>query len=262
MKNFSISIVLALVFLFFTPLDSNAFTFAKGIILDGEQLDMDVPPIIENGRTLVPIRGVLEAMGASVTWDQSTKTATAFLGENSASVTIDNKVAFVNGYPVLLDVPAKIVGGRTMVPLRFIAESIGYDVSFNDGWVYVYSPPEYYDFFSLLDFFYYDVVDSFLDSGSDDVNVFYDETEDAVVIAITSQGFSSNLKDILKTPGWESDWDILVESFAVLSLETINYFADYYYEVNSIVELIDDDNPGFVLLKVKNGFVIYDETGR
>ena len=60
------------------PYEANAMTYAKGVILNGQQIQMDSMPIIENGRTLVPMRGVLEAIGANVNWDSSTKTATAF----------------------------------------------------------------------------------------------------------------------------------------------------------------------------------------
>ncbi len=60
------------VFVLSIPIGAEAITYAKGIYLDGQLIKTEVAPVIENGRTLVPVRGVLEAMGATVTWDNKT----------------------------------------------------------------------------------------------------------------------------------------------------------------------------------------------
>ncbi len=91
-------------------------------------IQFDSPPIIESGRTLVPMRFIFEALGASVSWDDSTKTATGSLGDTRVRVPVGSLSAFVDETPVPLDVPAKIVNGRTLVPARFVAESFGCDV--------------------------------------------------------------------------------------------------------------------------------------
>lgn len=85
----------------------------------------DQHPIIDNGRTLVPIRGVFEAIGATVTWEPTFKRATVKHTGNQVAVFIGSRTAWVNGRQHVLDVVPRILGGRTMVPLRFIAESIG-----------------------------------------------------------------------------------------------------------------------------------------
>ena len=114
---------------------SQKFTvnLTKNIIvtLNGVVIAFDQPPIIENGRTLVPLRAIFEAMGADVDWNQSTQTVTAVRGEVTVSLTIGSNVLIKNGTNITLDVPAKIVNGRTLVPVRAIAESFGASVNWN-----------------------------------------------------------------------------------------------------------------------------------
>ena len=95
------------------------------IVIDGETKNFDVMPIIDNGRTLVPLRGIFETLGAQVQWNAETSTVTATKGEITIILQIGNPVATVNGSEKTLDVPAKIVGGRTLVPVRFVSESLG-----------------------------------------------------------------------------------------------------------------------------------------
>lgn len=103
------------------------------IYLDGKAVAFDSAPIIENGRTLVPLRAIFEAMDAEVLWDDATKTVTAARGDTKIKMTIGEAQFYVNETVVALDVPAKIVNSRTMVPARAIAESFGVDVSWNDS---------------------------------------------------------------------------------------------------------------------------------
>ena len=98
---------------------------APTVNLDGRQLSFEVPPTIENGRTLVPLRAIFEAMGATVTWDQTTYCATAAKGDTTVVLNIGSTVPTVNGHIKQLDVPAKIVNGRTLAPLRFVGEAFG-----------------------------------------------------------------------------------------------------------------------------------------
>lgn len=99
-------------------------TFAVDLYVDGGALQTDVPPTILNGRTLVPLRAIFEALDADVTWDNATQTASAQKAGTTVQVTIDNTTAYVNGRAQTLDVPAKLIGGRTMVPARFVSESL------------------------------------------------------------------------------------------------------------------------------------------
>lgn len=98
------------------------------VILNGVELLCDQPPVIVDGRTLVPLRAIFEGLGASVDWDSATRTVTSTLDGTTVVMTVDSAVMFKNGEAVTLDVPAKIVNGRTMVPVRAVGEAFGADV--------------------------------------------------------------------------------------------------------------------------------------
>lgn len=106
-------------------------TAAPTVQLDGRQLTFDVPPIIENGRTLVPLRAIFEAMGAKVVWDEANYTAKAAKGNTIVIIPIGSTTPTVNGKITQLDVPAKIVNGRTLAPLRFVGEAFGGQVNWD-----------------------------------------------------------------------------------------------------------------------------------
>lgn len=101
------------------------------VILNGQQLSFDVAPIIIDGRTLVPMRVIFEALGADIEWNQNTREVTGVRGNTTVRLQIDNAVATVNGNNVTLDVPARLIDGRTLVPLRFVGESLDADVQWN-----------------------------------------------------------------------------------------------------------------------------------
>ncbi|MBF7081614.1 phosphodiester glycosidase family protein [Desulfallas sp. Bu1-1] len=92
---------------------------------NGQRVYFDVPPYLEQGRAYVPLRGIFELLGARVTWDPATQTVLAVRGERSVSLTIGKREALVGDKPVLLDAVPGVINGRTMVPLRFVGESLG-----------------------------------------------------------------------------------------------------------------------------------------
>lgn len=98
----------------------------------GEKMGFDVSPFIENDATLMPVRAIFEASGASVNWDSETKTVLIIDSKNDEQkfiiLQIGNTDAFVDGEKKSLSVAPKIVGDRTFVPLRFIMETLGYEV--------------------------------------------------------------------------------------------------------------------------------------
>src|SRR5262245_8328769 len=81
-----------------------------------------------DGRIMVPLRGVLEQMGANVDWIPSDQTVIATRGRTEITLPIGSRVAKINGSEVQLDVPAMTIAGSTMVPLRFVSEALGADV--------------------------------------------------------------------------------------------------------------------------------------
>lgn len=102
------------------------------IRVNDKLLKLDVDPIITEGRTLVPIRAVSEGLGASVLWDQRTKTVTLYNKSMTINLKIGDKKALVNNETVYLDVAPVIIDGRTMIPIRFISESFGAQVDWDE----------------------------------------------------------------------------------------------------------------------------------
>ena len=101
------------------------------ITVDNKNLASDVPPVIIEGRTLVPVRAIFEELGADVEWNADTQTVTATKDSLNVVLQINNTSASINGETKTLDVPAQIVDGRTMVPARFVTESMGCNVGWN-----------------------------------------------------------------------------------------------------------------------------------
>lgn len=103
------------------------------VMVDGAELAFDVDPVIENDRTLVPMRLIFEALGAKVDWDEATRTALAVKGDVKISITIDSAELMKNSKAVALDAPARLIGGRTLVPVRAVSEGMGAKVDWNDA---------------------------------------------------------------------------------------------------------------------------------
>jgi hypothetical protein len=102
------------------------------VVLDNKQVIFsDRSPLIKGGRTLVPFRAIFEEFGADVAWDAETETVTAKKDDISIKLIIDNTKAMVGGNEIILDQPAEIIDGRTMVPLRFIGEAMNCKVIWN-----------------------------------------------------------------------------------------------------------------------------------
>jgi len=89
----------------------------------------DQKPVIRDKRTLVPIRPIAEGLGFDVQWNSQTRTVMITKGANSVKLVVSQKIAKRNGETITLDVPAQIINQRTMVPVRFIAEALNYDVN-------------------------------------------------------------------------------------------------------------------------------------
>ncbi|OPX86739.1 MAG: hypothetical protein A4E53_02771 [Pelotomaculum sp. PtaB.Bin104] len=103
------------------------------VLIDGALLQTDVDPVIENGRTLLPLRAILEAVEATVAWDDADKSVTACKGSHSVKLQIGHLAAFSDDKQVMLEVPPKILNGRTMVPVRFVVESLGAKVDWDEA---------------------------------------------------------------------------------------------------------------------------------
>lgn len=101
------------------------------VTLDGSQIAFDVAPQIIDGRTMVPLRAIFEALNAEIDWNGETQTVTATRGDVIVIMQVGNSVITVAGKNVTLDVPPLIVNERTLVPARAVAESFGVNVDWN-----------------------------------------------------------------------------------------------------------------------------------
>ena len=113
------------------------------VSVNGEVLYLDQAPVLKDGTTLVPMRGIFEALGARIKWDAPTRTVFANTASEEAlaanpqtpntavSLTINAPEATVNDQKVKLLAPAQIIAGNTMVPLRFVGEALGANVKWD-----------------------------------------------------------------------------------------------------------------------------------
>ena len=104
------------------------------VIVNGSELQIaenDTKPFVEDGRTLVPMRAIFEALGATVEWDDATKTVTSKSDNGNIEMTVGSDTIKINGADTMVDVPAKIVEGRTVVPVRVISEGLNCKVEWS-----------------------------------------------------------------------------------------------------------------------------------
>lgn len=101
------------------------------VVIDGEIMNFEQPPVMKNGSTLVPMRAIFERLGASLKYDAKTKMVTATKDAIKIELTLGSKAAKKNGAAMTLDVPGQLVGSHTMVPIRFISESLGATVKWD-----------------------------------------------------------------------------------------------------------------------------------
>ncbi|MBQ4542799.1 MAG: copper amine oxidase N-terminal domain-containing protein, partial [Clostridia bacterium] len=103
--------------------------------INGAETEIDLgrgtKPIVTNGRTLVPIRAIIEAFGGDVGWDESTQSVLLTLKDDTIKLVIGSKVAYLNNNAETLDVAPAVINGRTMLPIRFVAEGFNLGVAWD-----------------------------------------------------------------------------------------------------------------------------------
>ncbi len=92
---------------------------------------MDVPPFIANGRLLVLVRYLANALGARTDWDANTQTVAVNTSVYNIQIAIGSTTLTVNGQTQAMDQAPVIKDGRTYLPARYVAEALGYDVSWD-----------------------------------------------------------------------------------------------------------------------------------
>jgi hypothetical protein len=100
-------------------------------VVDGKAQSLAVPLVIVHGRTLLPIRVVIETLGGSAIWDPVRRRILLSLGTHFVTLIVGSTKADVDGSTVALDVSPMITNGRTLVLLRFVAENLGLQVTWD-----------------------------------------------------------------------------------------------------------------------------------
>lgn len=121
-----------------------------------------VTPYVKNGHTMIPLRCVIEGLGGTIDWDSNLNGARATLNGISITMPIGSDYATVNGTQVQMTTPAIVTGGRTMVPVRFVAETLGYDVNWVSDGAYVTISVSSKNYVSSYD---YDIPDNYEQYG-------------------------------------------------------------------------------------------------
>lgn len=101
------------------------------VVFEGRTVRFDVEPQVINGRTFVQYRPIAQAANFEVDWNAQNRRITAKAGNSTVAMTVNSNSATVNGRRVTMDAPARIINGHTMVPLRFVGESLGHEVIWN-----------------------------------------------------------------------------------------------------------------------------------
>lgn len=106
---------------------------AVQVFINGTRLEIEEPPVIQEGRTLVPMRSLFEGLGAEVEWDSAERVAIANKDDIEVRIPIDSKLPTVDGKTVEIEVAAQIFAGMTYIPLRFVGEALGGTVEWDPG---------------------------------------------------------------------------------------------------------------------------------
>lgn len=101
--------------------------------LNGALLAFDVPPQTIKDRTMVPMRKIFEALGATVEWDEQANTATAVKDDDTIVIAVDSMKMTKNGQEIALDVPARLINDRMLVPVRAVSEGLGATVAWDEN---------------------------------------------------------------------------------------------------------------------------------
>lgn len=134
-RKLLVALVTALLALgIFAPMASAADFSTLKITMNGAQVATDVSPYIDsNNRTMVPVRFISETLGAQVSWKDATRTVTVNGNGTVIILVIDSAIITVNGVDTAMDTAAVITGGRTFVPVRFIAQALGLTVGWDNN---------------------------------------------------------------------------------------------------------------------------------
>jgi len=139
-------LIMLISFVLIMPMQAVAQTPALPIrlMINGQAItDLPTPPIIREGSTLVPARAVFQSgLGALVEWEYETRSVFIQYSDRHITLSIGCNIIIVNGHIMEMPLPAQIINGNTMIPLRAVAENLGFEVDFRDRTVFIDNPPD------------------------------------------------------------------------------------------------------------------------
>ena len=170
------------------------------VYVDGQKVTFDQPPVVQNGRTLVPMRAIFEALGAEIEWFGAEKRVNAFWGMNSLDLWIGScEIQMGDGSLVTIEVPAQVINGRTLVPLRAVSQCMGAEVKW-DGptkTINITRRAENYYYQNDLYGFTFDLPEGFRFMGEydDGSGAWYAHETDPVYVSVLSEYIPSSEGD-------------------------------------------------------------------
>lgn len=153
MKKVFLTILFAVTIITLLSISGYAANNEVTVNVDGKTVLFDVPPQVINGRTMVPIRAIFEALGADVEWDDSTNTANSSIGNYKVSLTLNQDYIVANSEKIQMDTQAIMVNNRILAPARFVAESFLCDVLWEEASqiVHIFTPYNLNEFYPYSD---------------------------------------------------------------------------------------------------------------
>ena len=113
----------------------NVIENVSQLFVNGSAVPMDTRPFIRDSRLMLPVSHVAVAFGipsTSIHWDPINRTVRVIDGDRDINLTIDSQIMIINGSPYVMDTTATIVDNRTFIPMRFLADALGFETSWND----------------------------------------------------------------------------------------------------------------------------------
>ena len=217
--------------------------------VNGNEVIYDQRPIIEDGRVLVPMRATFEALGAAIEWDDTTKTVKASNGTDNISIEIGKNELIIEGREnITLDVAAKIVNGRTLVPLRAVSEAFNADVGWdndtktvsiitNDGVNFIDNSQDTADESSKHDLYeeFKDENGNILYMQSCDYDKISGMTDDAVKEKIYAY-LKERCEEFITTSRSQSDMNDMVEESRSFNKMVAENGGDMFYTFSSTLD--------------------------
>ena len=131
--NYNAPIAKAIIHYNYVPVSETAGLPSDGITVkvNGRTIEFDVPPMAVDGTTMLPVRMALEPLGAEFAWNGVNNTVTITAKGKIIQLIIGSDTAYVDGIAKIMTQPAMAIDGRTLIPIRFVAENLGYNVDWD-----------------------------------------------------------------------------------------------------------------------------------